>query len=153
MCSWQEASGIGLIALPCSQTRTMHPPTTATNLNLPVHCWLMCVQLNGAVFLHWKIAWVMEAQPMTENRAHIVNNHTIILCTISKHNQPCLLFRVLWLKWLNNIPVVMEMADFSTHEPSLCNFYIGNSTPQWALPSMVRSAPIGTGQDDQQLKY
>ena len=90
----------------CSQT-TMHPPTTATNLNLPVHCWLMCVQLNGAAFLHWKIAWVMEAQPMTENRAYIVNNH-IIACTIPKHNHACcfasfdsndsIIFPLLW-KW------------------------------------------------------
>ena len=79
----------------------------SNNINLPVHCWLMRVQLNGAAFLHWKIAWVMEAQPMTENRAYIVNNH-IITCTISKHNHACcfacfdsndsIIFPLLW-KW------------------------------------------------------
>jgi hypothetical protein len=46
----------------------------------------------------------------------------------------------------------MEMADSSTHEASFCNLSIG-STPQRALLSTVRSAPIGTGQDDQQLKF
>ena len=43
----------------------------------------------------------------------------------------------------------MEMADSSTHEASFCNLSI-ESTPQRALLSMVRSAPIGTaGQDNQ----
>ena len=46
----------------------------------------------------------------------------------------------------------MEMANSSTHEASFCNLSIG-STPQRALLSMVKSAPIGTGQDDQQLKF
>ena len=45
----------------------------------------------------------------------------------------------------------MEMADSSTHEVSFCNLSIG-STPQQALLSIVRNAPIGTGQDNQQLK-
>ena len=44
------------------------------------------------------------------------------------------------------------MADSSTHEASFCNLSI-RSTPQRALLSMVRSAPIGTGQDDQQLNF
>ena len=46
----------------------------------------------------------------------------------------------------------MEMADSSTHEASFCNLSIG-STPEQALLSMVRSSPIRTGQDDQQLKF
>ena len=39
-----------------------------------------------------------------------------------------------------------------SHETLFCNLSIG-STPQRALLSTVRSAPIGTGQDDQQLKF
>ena len=102
----------------CSCSQTMYPPSTATNLNLPVHCWLMCVQLNGAAFLHWKIAWVMQAQPMTENRAEKVNNH-IIACTISKHNHACCfvcfdsndstIFPFLW-KWQIPQPMRLRFA-------------------------------------------
>ena len=46
----------------------------------------------------------------------------------------CLLFHILWLNWLNNSLVVMEMADSSTHEASFCNLSI-RSTPQWAPAS------------------
>ena len=91
----------------------------------------------------------MEAQPMTENRANIVNNH-IITCTISKHNHACC-FACFDSNDSIKIPVVMEMADSSTHEASFCNLCIG-STPQHPLLSMVISVPIGTVQDDQQFE-
>ena len=95
-------------------------------------CW-------RSIPLEW---WKHSQWLKAEHTYIIINNYMHHIKTWS-----CLLFHLLWLNWLNYSNVVMEMPDSWTREASFCNLSFGSTPPQRALLSMLRSTPIGTGQD------